>query len=167
MTGGSKEATITPKGPGRYEGKPKPCDAWIVEVDFNGTITYYLDKKTRGLISAVMPEGKVTLVPRGAGGERIVLEEEKPAETWQQAFLKFGFGYHMARRNLLAAAFHWDTMYEYETKASKSWPASKPVEEFRDAWIQEFVNQSKNRTRFATQRLLSMTLGRWWYRRWR
>ena len=85
-------------------------------------------------------------------------EEEKPATTWQQAFLKFGYGYHMAREKLLAQAFHWETMYEYETNVAKSWPTDKPVEDFKRAWIGEFIANSLHRPRSDTQRLLSMTL---------
>ncbi len=110
-----------------------------------------------GSVVADKPEA-LRIVPRGEGGERNKLSEKVPAKTWQDAFLKFGYGYHQARRKLLDAAFHWDRFYEHETTVLKRWNADKPVEEFKQAWIDEFCAQSKHRSDANTQRLLDMTL---------
>lgn len=116
----------------------------------------HLSSDRRRLVRFDGPAFKI--VPKGQGGERIVLSEEKPAKTWQQAFLKFGYGYHMAREKLLEEAFHWESMLEYESTVTKSWAGPKDLAKFRDAWVAEFIRQSLRRTRAATEQLLNMTL---------
>ena len=118
----------------------------------------HLSRDFKRLIAMESTTGPVRIVPAGMGGERVTADPRAEATTWKQAFLKFGFGYHMARKELLADAFHWPLMYEHEVKALKRWPAERPVAEFKDAWIAEFVAGSKHRDVPATRRLLSMTL---------
>lgn len=116
----------------------------------------HLSSDRKRLVRFEGPQFKI--VPKGQGGKRIALSEEKPANTWQQAFLKFGYGYHMARKKLLEEAFHWRSMYDHETKVTKSWKGSDDLEAFRDAWVAEFLRQSLRRSRKDTERLLNMTL---------
>ncbi|MDJ0974936.1 MAG: hypothetical protein QNJ98_10790 [Planctomycetota bacterium] len=133
---------------------------WLVDAERGEqTVRLRLDPSTKALRRTEGGSGRLSVVPRGEGGERIQTDEEKPATTWKQAFLKFGFGYHMARKALIEEAFHWPSMYAYETEVAKSWDKAKPVEAFKAAWVNEFLTQSMRRTRAATERLLSMTLG--------
>jgi len=147
------------KGKGRYDAAGKAQPSWVTATR-RGKVEFdvHLAPKTRTLIGVVAKTTSAHIVPKGAAGERVTLDEEKPSKTWQQAFLKFGYGYHMAREKLLAEAFHWETMHEYESTVAKSWPAERSVEEFKQAWIKEFVAQSLHRPRSDTERLLSMTL---------
>ena len=153
------EMRLTPKGPGTFEYAGTKTPTFVVAMDGGGTRwDLHLTKDRKELVAMVSDNGPVKIVPKGLGGTRVAVDPHEPATTWQQAFLKFGFGYHMARTGLLADAFHWDRMYEHETKVLKRWPEDQPVEAFREAWIAEFVAGSKHRDVPATRRLLSMTL---------
>jgi len=70
--------------------------------------------------------------------------EGKPT-TWRQAFVKFGRGYHLPRRDLLADAFHWPSMVEHAVQ-TKRYEAGTPESKIRDDWIDVFVGMSKHRT---------------------
>lgn len=118
----------------------------------------HLSRDFKQLVAMESTTGPVKIVPAGMGGERVTADPRAPATTWKQAFLKFGFGYHMARKALLAEAFHWPLFYEHEVKTLKRWDAERPLEQFREAWIGEFVAGSQHRDVPATRRLLSMTL---------
>jgi hypothetical protein len=134
--------------------------AWTVSCTAGAnTFTCALAPDRRSLLGMRNAAAAVDVVPRGEGGERLSVQADEPARTWKDAFLKFGFGYHLPRRTLLQAAFHWEDMYEYETKVLKRWDAGRPLSEFQAAWVEEFVQQSKNRSVQDARRLLSMTLG--------
>jgi len=150
---------LTLAGEGTYERAKQHFDTSRVELA-NGETSWLLNlsRDHRKLISMVSKNGPVEIVPRGLGGERITADPAQAATTWKRAFLKFGFGYHMARKPLLEEAFHWDAMYEHETKVLGRWPADRPLEEFKQAWIDEFVANSKHRDVEGTRRLLAMTL---------
>ena len=122
-------------------------------------LTLHLSPDRRSLRGAAAQAGALLMLPRGHGGTRMSLKPDEPARTWQAAFLKFGFGYHLPRRRLLEEAFHWDDMYAHETTVARRWDASRPLDAFRDAWVGEFVAQSKERSVEDARRLLSMTLG--------
>ena len=117
----------------------------------------HLSRDFTSLIAMESTTGPVKIVPAGMGGERVTADPREKATTWKQAFLKFGFGYHMARKELLADAFHWPLMYEHEVKTLKRWPADRPLDEFKEAWVKEFMAGSQHRDVPATRRLLSMT----------
>jgi hypothetical protein len=155
-------ATLEPVGPATFgEGKGKR-KSWSATLAFEGQppITFHLTPDRQALLGGRRVDGKVTLdvVPRGEGGQRVRLEDEKPAATWKEAFLKFGYGYHQARRDLLSVAFHWEGFFEHETKVLKRWPAERPLADFKQAWIDEFCAQSKHRSDKDAKRLLDMTL---------
>ena len=99
-----------------------------------------------------------TWLPKGKAKARKVLPEEEEATKWEIAFRKFGYAYHMARRELLEDAFHWPSMYAYETDVAKSWDKEKPLDEFKQAWIDEFIANSLNRPRADTKKLIDGTL---------
>ncbi|MDA1193806.1 MAG: hypothetical protein O2894_01340 [Planctomycetota bacterium] len=155
----ARQATLTCEGKSTWTFGGQKFDTSLVRFDPGGQVwNLHLDRDHRRLIAMVSATGPVQIVPGGLGGERVAVDPREPATTWKQAFLKFGFGYHMAREELLSDAFHWPLMYEFEVKELKRWPAEKPVEEFKDAWIAEFVAGSLHRDVPATRRLLSMTL---------
>lgn len=138
---------------------PQQGEDWLVDATRGEqTVRLFLDPTTKALRRSDGGKGRLSIVPRGEGGERIRTDEEKPATTWKQAFLKFGFGYHMARKGLIEDAFHWPSMYAYETEVARSWDENRPLDAFKAAWVGEFLSQSLRRTRAATERLLSMTL---------
>lgn len=149
---------LTTLGPGVYKRSKKTFETSQVQLENGGTSwTLHLSRDHKRLIAMVSKTGPVAIVPRGLGGERITADPAQPATTWKRAFLKFGFGYHMARKALLADAFHWEAMYEHEAKVVKRWPKEKPLAEFKAAWIQEFIDNSKRRDVLNTRRLLAMT----------
>lgn len=143
----------------RFGEQAKPIETMRVRYEHGGTAwDLHLSRDFKRLVAMDSTTGPVRIVPAGMGGERVTADPRAPATTWKQAFLKFGFGYHMAREELLADSFHWPLMREHEVKVRKRWPADRPVEEFRTAWIKEFVAGSMHRDVPATRRLLSMTL---------
>ena len=135
----------------------QPPDAWRVRVE-DGDKAWQIDLSSDRTTLRRQEGPAFSIVPRGEGGVRVALDEEAPAATWQQAFLKFGTGYHMAKEALLRAAFHWPTMFKHETEVTKSWTGPNDLDKFRDAWIAEFMRQSLRRSREDTRRLLNMTL---------
>lgn len=102
--------------------------------------------------------GPVDLWPTGVRPEAVALDEQAPARTWQDAFLTFGIGYHMAKAELIERAFDWQTMYDYECSVDGGWPRERPLADFKQAWTDEFVTKSKHRTREETMALLTGTL---------
>ncbi|MDJ0520728.1 MAG: hypothetical protein QNJ90_01495 [Planctomycetota bacterium] len=151
---------LTVRGQGTFEHAGKRFETSLVDLANGGTTwTLHLSRDHKRLIAMVSRNGPVRIVPRGLGGARISEDPAEPATTWKRAFIKFGFGYHMARKELLAEAFHWQLMYEHETKVVKRWDASKPLTEFKAAWIKEFLANSKRRDVHNTRRLLAMTFG--------
>ena len=99
----------------------------------------------------------MTVVPKGKGADEGKSPDPKPAKTWKEAFLKFGYGYHMAKPDMLEHAFHWPSMYEHETQVTKTWKGG-PLEAFKKAWIGEFMAQSLKRSEKEARKLLRMTL---------
>lgn len=62
-----------------------------------------------------------------------------------EAFVAFGRGYHLPKRELLEQAFHWPSMRDVEVAAG-SYAADVPLEKVRDDWVAEFERMSKHRT---------------------
>lgn len=147
------------RGEGRAGTGERAIDTWVVQARRGeGVLAYHLAREGRTLVAIEGTGAGPHVVPAGEGGRRVQVDESAPARTWEAAFLKFGFGYHMAREELIDAAFHWEGFYEHETKVQNRWPADKPLEEFKRAWIDEFVANSKHRSRVDAGRLLDMTL---------
>jgi hypothetical protein len=146
-------------GPGTWTHGKKSFKTSVVRYAPGGTSwDLHLSRDHRKLIAMVSTTGPVQIVPAGMAGARVAADPREAATTWKKAFLKFGFGYHMAREALLADAFHWPVMYEYEVKTLKRWDKNSPVADFKKAWIAEFIKGSLHRDTPATRRLLSMTL---------
>lgn len=103
--------------------------------------------------------GNADLLPIGMLPQAATFDESKPARAWQHAFRTFGVGYHMAKPELLERAFDWEALYDYETSIEDGWPASRPLSDFKQAWMDEFLTQSKHRNRQETDELLAGTLG--------
>lgn len=148
------------KGEGTFEAAPNAPPAWSAALEgLTWPSALHVDRKQRALLGFVGVLGeKAVVLPAGQRPAGAGFDERGPARTWQAAFLKFGVGYHMARRELLEAAFHWPTMYEYETSLVDGWPKEKPLAEFKEAWIGEFLQRSLHRSRPETDDLLKMTL---------
>lgn len=70
---------------------------------------------------------------------------EQPPASARQAFVLFGRGYHLARRDWLKRAFHWPSMVEHAITQKLHRPGD-PVERLQKAWIAEFIKRSKHRT---------------------
>jgi hypothetical protein len=119
----------------------------------------HFDPATRELLRIEGAIPRLLVVPAGHGGaepewfDRV----EEPSRDAHEAFVKFGRGYHIPRRDLLEAAFHWPSMLEHE-KAAGTWDPARPIEEFRDAWVAEFVGMSKHRALADCDDLLMQTL---------
>ncbi len=126
-------------------------------------IEIVMDKAGKTLIKRTQggPENRYswTWLPKDTAKPRKVLPEEEESTQWEIAFRKFGYSYHMARPDLLEQAFHWPSMYAYETEVSKSWDKAKPLDEFKQAWLDEFMANSLNRPRADTKKLIDGTLG--------
>lgn len=148
----------------RPQGEPIACES--VAVRWQGTVPAYLVH-----VDLHLSAGGRSLVgrtPVGHGGARAwwpkgslpappALPEEGASTTWEKALLKFGFGYHMARRELIEAAFHWDRFRAHEIAAG-SWKADEDLEAFKAAWIDAFFEGSEHRSRAETTQLLNGTL---------
>jgi|GEM_PF-5637163 len=103
--------------------------------------------------------GQADLLPIGRLPQLTQFDELKPAHAWQHAFRTFGVGYHMAKPELLERAFDWQALYDHETSIEDGWPASRPLSDFKKAWVDEFLTQSKHRSRQETDELLAGTIG--------
>jgi hypothetical protein len=160
--GTAKVTTLTLRAAGdsRAGTGDSARDTRVVEVRRGEVVRrHHLARDGRDLVAVEAQTARGPhVVPEGLGGRRVQLDENAPARTWEAAFLKFGFGYHMAREGLLEEAFHWDLMYAHEVEVAKRWDASRSLEEFKRAWIDEFIANSKRRTRVDAGRLLDMTL---------
>jgi hypothetical protein len=87
------------------------------------------------------------LVPAGSSAKRPDWFDRvgQTPETAYQAFCNFGRGYHLAKRDLLESAFHWETMREHEIAAG-TYPADVTLEKVKEDYIAEFLRMSKHRT---------------------
>ena len=138
-------------------GKPETAAAKATGAAVEGRLHVARKERAfRGWTGLIAP--KAVVLAQGTRPEGAAFDEKAPARTWQDAFLKFGVGYHMARAEILAAAFHWQTMYEYETSLVNGYPAEKPVTDFKKEWVEAFLSESKHRARPETDELLRMTL---------
>ena len=92
-----------------------------------------LDRDTRDLLRL---EGGLPRSHWDPGANAPACEWFPPPEmdpvSARQAFVLFGRGYHLARRDWLLRAFHWPSM-----------AATAPLQE---AWIREFLKRSKHRS---------------------
>jgi hypothetical protein len=144
-------ATFAPIGDG--------CPSWAATAESGGRAweLHFTpeDRKLLGVVGRVPP---VHVVPLGKAPPATRTDMEAPATSWRAAFLKFGRGYHMGVEEWLDAAFHWPSFHAHESSLEGGWPKEKPVEEFRTAWLAEFMKSSPRRTRSGADELLSMTL---------
>ncbi|MFM8979430.1 MAG: hypothetical protein ACKOSS_03065 [Planctomycetia bacterium] len=126
----------------------------------------HLDRATRavqrieGLAPAlsIVARGTPGLPPAPAWFARV----GEPPQDALAAFVTFGRGYHLPRRDLLEAAFHWPSMRDHEVAAG-TYPAGTPLERVRDDFCAEFERMSKHRTEgdcddLLVQLLLSATI---------
>lgn len=152
-------AVLEPRGDERFGEGATAQDSFAVAFH-RGQRAYdlHLSRKDRSLIGIFGRVPPYHVVPTGTAGAKTETDDDKPAKTWKAAFLKFGHGYHMANRTWIEAAFHWPTMYEYECNVAKSWSAGRPIEEFKTAWIDEFISRSLHRPRADADQLLAGTL---------
>jgi len=111
-----------------------------------------------GVLGWTSVTGEADLLPVGRLPQTARFDENKPAHAWQHAFRVFGVGYHMAKPELIERAFDWQALYDYETSIEDGWPSSRPLSEFKQAWMEEFLSQSKHRNRQETDELLAGTL---------
>ncbi len=102
------------------------------------------DGVVRGATGVVPRSG---WAPAGEGGpapDWFDAIEGTPRNAWQ-AFIKFGRGYHLPRRDLLEVAVDWAALHAHEI-AEGHWPPNTSLDTVREAWIEEFVSQSKHRS---------------------
>jgi hypothetical protein len=113
-----------------------------------GFETIYVVDAASGLLTSaegVLPRSGI--VARGQGGPEpdwYDAVEGIPANA-HQAFIRFGRGYHLPRRDLLEVAFDWPALHRHEIAAGL-WAADTPLDTVREAWIEEFFSRSKHRT---------------------
>lgn len=153
-------ASVEVVGAGKHGGLAGEPAVWSVKLVSAGkdrALTVHLDAEGQRVVGFETPTWSV--LPTGSRPAAARFDPEAPARTWQDAFLKFGVGYHMAKQALLESAFHWETMYEYETSLVDGWPASSPLAEFKQAWVKEFMAQSLHRNEAETFGLLNGTMG--------
>jgi hypothetical protein len=121
---------------------------------------FHLVPKTRAFLGLERRQpAPERVVPKGTAPKPGTLEEDKPALTWKAAFLKFGFGYHLAVERWIVAAFHWPSSYEHDVKAGV-WTKTEgeTLDAYRKANVDEFLKKSKHRPRAEASALLAMTL---------
>jgi hypothetical protein len=99
------------------------------------------------------------LVPAGSDAKKPDWFERvgQTPETAYQAFCNFGRGYHLAKRELLESAFHWESMREHEIAAG-TYPADVTLEKVKEDYIAEFLRMSKHRTAADCDDLLTQIL---------
>ena len=114
-----------------------------------------IDPTTRTLKGLRGTRPRSSWVPRGQGGKAPTWFDDVEVNpmTPRQAFVRFGRGYHMADRALLARAFNWQSMLNHEI-AKGVWPEGADLSQFRRAWIDEFIKRSKHRTKADCDDLL-------------
>jgi hypothetical protein len=155
----STEARIEVLGGASFEASGQPCPTWAALVEHDGrTRELHFAPDDRAMIGILGRVPPVHVVPKGTAPPATKSDVDAPANSWRAAFLKFGRGYHMAVEEWLDAAFHWPSFYEYETSLPGGWPKEKPVDEFKKAWIEEFLKNSKHRPRSQADQLLQGTL---------
>ena len=66
-------------------------------------------------------------------------------QSARQAFVKFGRGYHLPRRDLLADAIHWPSLARQSIESGR-YAEDTPEATIREDWIDVFVGMSKHRT---------------------
>lgn len=126
----------------------------------------HLDRATRAVqrIEGLVPA--LSIVPRGAPGlppaPAWFARVGEPPQDALSAFVTFGRGYHLPRRDLLEAAFHWPSMRDHEVAAG-TYPAGTAPERVREDFCAEFERMSKHRSEgdcddLLVQLLLSATL---------
>jgi hypothetical protein len=137
-------------------GKPQSLETRATGAKAPGSL--HIRRKERTLLGWTgLLDAKVVVLPQGTRPEGAKFDEKLPARSWEDALLKFGVGYHMAREDVLAAAFHWDSWYEYEV-GIEGWAKERPVKDFRREWLDAFLAASKHRSRSETDVLLGQML---------
>ena len=158
-------ARVEVKGAAKFGSGRDALDSWMALVTWGRRVSeVHLRPKDRALlgVEGLVPPG-VREVPKGAAGTKAEYADDKPAETWRAAFLKLGHGYHLAIPKLMEDAVDWKAMYDYEVSIfdaadDKGWPKERPLEEFKKAYIDEFMKRSKHRPRAEADALLAMTI---------
>jgi hypothetical protein len=155
----SEPLRIEVLGGAKYGEGKSAREAWMVKLSRSGTSSEaYFTPKTHELlaIDSIRPP-EIRTVPKGQGGAKPVYEDDKPATTWKAAYLKFGHGYHLAVVKWLDAAIHWDTMYRHEIESGSLTKETK-LEDFKRAFIAEFLRTSKHRPRTQADSILLAAL---------
>jgi hypothetical protein len=129
----------------------RPTHAVRARAGWGRELVVHLDPATRA------PRGVVGVVP---GMHLLPARSQavapRPTPTWFdavgqppkgpfEAFVTFGRGYHLPKRELLEQAFHWPSMREAEI-ASGQYKDDVALEKVRDDWVAEFERMSKHRT---------------------
>jgi hypothetical protein len=146
---GVEDATIETLGAGQPARITTQRESWAVR----------FAEGTRDPVAVVGTMPRLQMVPPGEAGPAPEWWDhvEEPSQSAMDAFIRFGRGYHLPRRDLLEKAFHWPSMLEHEVKAG-TWDKAQPLEAFREAWIKEFESMSKHRTEADADDLLVQTM---------
>jgi len=140
---------------------PHPALAVKAEAAWGRSLTLQLDATSHTLLA--VDGGLPRVHIRRAGGiwpntpppwfERV----GQPPASALEAFVSFGRGYHLPKRELLEGAFHWESMRAAEIAAG-SYPADVTLEKVREDWVAEFERMSKHRTEGDCDDLLMQLL---------
>jgi hypothetical protein len=148
------DLVLTVVGPATiYDGPalslPRRTFAVRAKAGWGRELVLHLHPETRALlgVDGVLPGLHVR--PRGVWREvgpppwfdRVGQPSVGPFE----AFVAFGRGYHLPKRDLLEAAFHWPSMRDVEVAAG-SYAPDVALERVRDDWVAEFERMSKHRS---------------------
>jgi hypothetical protein len=104
-------------------------------------------------IAGILP--RIVTAPAGLPGGPLDWYEavDGSPQSARQVFIKFGRGYHLPRRDLLADAFHWPSMTAASIARGRH-PAGTPESTVREDWIDVFEKMSKHRTKADCDDLL-------------
>ena len=152
-------ARVEAVGPAKFGEGKAAVDSWMAVLRNGNQVTeMHLSPKDRSLLGMErrLPTPE-RVVPKGTAPK--TFEEDKPAATWKAAFLKFGYGYHLAVERWIVGAFHWPSAYDYDVKAGV-WKKTdgETIDTYRKANVDEFLLKSKHRPRAEAAALLTMTL---------
>ena len=150
---------VTVKGDAKYGEGPAAVDSWMADVYRSPFAAHFhLSPKDRSLlgVDGIVPVGE-RVARKGSAGEATEYADDKPADSWRAAFLKLGHGYHLAIPKLIEEAVKWQVFYDYEVGAG-SWPKDQGIDDFKKAWVEEFLKKSHHRPRAEADALLRMTI---------
>ena len=159
------DLALTVLGPSLWPGAE-----WLVlgsplavkaEAAWGRALTLHLDTTSHELfgVDGILPSVEIRRKPlrqmtvRPPWFERV----GQPPTSALDAFVSFGRGYHLPKRELLEGAFHWESMRAAEIAAG-SYPADVTLEKVREDWVAEFERMSKHRTEGDCDDLLMQLL---------